>query len=211
MKQLWQRGWDFSFDKRWLVPLVGLPLLIMGFTIIGINLMGGSIDWQYGIPPTMIVPVFLLIYLLNALPEEYGWRGFALGRLQARHSALMASLLLGVLHGLWHLPLHFIDGTTQQVIPVWEFILKVTVGAIIYTWLYNQSDGNLFVVSLYHALSNTLGGAVPFWITNQGRWINFGVELVMVIVIVVVYGAQRLTRNKGKRSVAQMEAAQMRN
>ena len=192
------------FRQALVGPVVGFAAVDHGLHHHRDQPNGGRIDWQHGIPAVAIVPVFLLLYLFNALPEEYGWRGFALGRLQARNSALMASLLLGVLHGLWHLPLHFIAGTTQQVIPVWEFMLKVTIGAIIYTWLYNQTDGNIFVASLYHALSNTLGGAIPFWITSQGRWINFGVELVVVIVIVVVYGAERLTRDNGKIEVTQM-------
>ena len=37
--------------------------------------------------------------------EEPGWRGFALDRLVARHSPIRATLLLGVVWGLWHLPL----------------------------------------------------------------------------------------------------------
>jgi hypothetical protein len=37
--------------------------------------------------------------------EEIGWRGFALPRLQYRRTALIASLVLGTLHALWHLPL----------------------------------------------------------------------------------------------------------
>ena len=201
MKRLWKRGWDFSFDKRWLVPLFGLPLLTIGGTIVGINLAGGSIDWQHGVSPAMIVPVFLIIYLTNALPEEYSWRGYALGRLQVRTSPLAASLILGVIHALWHLPLHFLEGTVQQQMPILDFALKVVVGTIIYTWLYNHTGGSVFVATLYHAFANLLGAAVPYWLTSQGRWINMGIELVVVAVIAGLYGARTLTRSTPQRVV----------
>jgi hypothetical protein len=75
-------------------------------------------------------------------------------------------------------------------------VQQAAVGTIIYTWLFNHTGGSVFVASLYHAFSNTLAGAVPFWVTSQGRWINFGVELVVVIAIVAVYGAERLTQGR---------------
>jgi len=125
MKTLWKRGWDFKFDKKWLAVVFLIPAITSGLTILVINLMGGEILWEHQpIPLMMAVPVLIIIFLTQALPEEYGWRGYALDRLQGRWNALTASLILGFLWGLWHLPLHFMSGTTQEVIPVGEFILK---------------------------------------------------------------------------------------
>ena len=196
MRRLWRNAWRFDFNKRWLLPLFGLPILVMAVTVGGMYAINVPVQWEHAVPPAMIVPVFLLIYLTNALPEEYGWRGFALPRLQTGLTALVASLVLGVLHGLWHLPLHFIDGTTQAEIPIWEFVLKIMAGAIIYTWILNNNRGNLFLAVLYHAFTNILAAAVPYWVSSEGRWISFGVEAAVVIVIVLVYGARTLSRTK---------------
>lgn len=101
-----------------------------------INLMGGQILWDLApLPLSFAIPIFFIIFLTQGLPEEYGWRGFALDRLQLRWNALTASLVLGFMWGLWHLPLHFMIGTTQEIIPVYEFILRQMVGAIFFTWI----------------------------------------------------------------------------
>lgn len=195
MKTLWKRGWNFKFEKKWLAIVLLIPVITSGLTILIINLLGGEILWEHQpLPLIMAVPVFIIIFLTQALPEEYGWRGFALDRLQGRWNALTASLILGFLWGLWHLPLHFMVGTTQEVIPVVDFILKQMVGAIFYTWVYNNTNRNVFLAILLHAVWNVFGGLIPYWVTSQGRWVNFGVEIVIAALIIIIYGAKTLVR-----------------
>lgn len=128
---LWKRGWSWSAGKRWLLPVL---LLLPGGTLLTVGvvtLLGEPLRMEHAVPVAMLVPVFILIYLLNALPEEYGWRGYALDRLQARWNALVSSLTLGTIWGLWHRPLHFIAGSVQEVIPVWQFTAMSVVLAVL--------------------------------------------------------------------------------
>jgi membrane protease YdiL (CAAX protease family) len=111
VRRLWKRGWDWRFRKVRLIPTL-LPMPAIGaVTAILLSVFGRGVAWEYGLPPIMIAPIFLLILVTNALPEEYGWRGFALDRLQQRWSALTSSLILGALWGVWHLPLFMISGS----------------------------------------------------------------------------------------------------
>jgi membrane protease YdiL (CAAX protease family) len=126
-----------------------------------------------------------LIWLLGAYPEEYGWRGYALPRLLKINSPLVASLVLGILWGIWHLPLHFIPTTTQYVIPIWQYLLQTIVLSILYTWLHKGTRGSVFIASMFHAFSNIAGAAIPYWTTEAGRWISFGLMLVTAVIIVV--------------------------
>ncbi len=119
MKQLWLRAWHLQFEKKWLLPALFLGLFTTGTTAGLIVLMGGTIEWEHGLPLAALGPVFVLIFITNALPEEFGWRGYALDRLQNGSNALVASLILGAIWGVWHLPLHFMDGTVQEIIPVY--------------------------------------------------------------------------------------------
>ena len=194
IKKLWNRAWNFKFDKKWLLITLLVPVVTSGITIAAIYLIGKLVPWQHqSLPPLLSIPIFIAIYLTQALPEEIGWRGFALDHLQDKYNALTASLILGFVWGLWHLPLHFMRGTTQEVIPVIEFILKQMVGSIFYTWIYNNSNKNLFLIILLHALWNVGGGLIPYWVTPTGRWVSFIVEVVLAIVVIIIFGAERMT------------------
>ncbi len=197
LKSFWKRGWDFSFQKKWLLTIMLIPIVISGLTIVAMQFIGEPIQWDLApLPLSFAVPIFFIIFLTQALPEEYGWRGFALDRLQVRWTALTASLVLGFLWGLWHLPLHFMSGTTQEIIPIYQFILKQMVGAIFFTWIYNNSNRNVLLAAITHAVWNVFGGLIPYWISDTGRWINFSIELILAVLIVLVYGAKTMVREK---------------
>jgi membrane protease YdiL (CAAX protease family) len=69
----------------------------------------------------VLLPIIFLanLFVGGPLAEEFGWRGFALPRLQTGMSALRASLIIGVLWGFWHLPFFLFEGTssTEGIFP----------------------------------------------------------------------------------------------
>ncbi len=195
IKELWGRGWKINFKKKWLLPTLLLGPITALLAAAFIYLGKGAFSWDYGIPALMIAPIFLLIYFANALPEEYGWRGYALDPLQNRFNALKASLVLGLLWALWHLPLFFIKGTTQAAIPLYQFILQTMVLAIFYTWLHNNTNGSVLIAALFHAVSNTAAAAIPFWTTDFGRWVDFGILLLISGIVLWRWGWQQLSRD----------------
>jgi len=90
--------------------------------------------------------------------EEIGWRGYVLPRLQAKHTALAASLILGVIWGFWHLPKFLSHWNTVSF--AW-FMVHTLAGSVLYTWMYNGTKGSLLLVTLFHASANTAGMFVP--------------------------------------------------
>lgn len=82
--------------------------------------------------------------------EELGLRGFALPRLQQRMSPFAASLVLGVLWGLWHLPLLL----GRDPVSVVAFLLLGIALTFVFTWLFNGSGGSLLPPLLLHATQN---------------------------------------------------------
>ncbi|MBN1402485.1 MAG: CPBP family intramembrane metalloprotease, partial [Anaerolineae bacterium] len=93
-----------------------------------------------------------LIFDALANGEELAWRGLVLPRLQARSSALLSSLLLGAIWGVWHLPKFW---ATPDAIGIAYAMLHTVLAAVLYTWVFNGTGGSLLLVTLLHAAYNT--------------------------------------------------------
>ena len=138
----------------WYVVVLVAPGLIMGTAFLLWRALGGP---TLPAPPLSIwlsLPVLIVVLLIPALFEEVGWRGFALPRLQLRYNALVASLILGVIHASWHIPLWFIPGLGFDSLPFPFYALLVIGLAVIFAWLYNSTSGSLLVIGLFHAAIN---------------------------------------------------------
>ena len=93
--------------------------------------------------------------------EEIGWRGFALPRLSARFGLARASLLLGGLWAVWHLPQFYIADadTYHQSFLVWS--AQVVAMSVTFAWLYARTGGSVLLVMLLHAAINNSKDIVP--------------------------------------------------
>ena len=97
----------------------------------------------------LVVPVFAPI------GEEPGWRGFALPRLQAEHSPLVSTVMLGVVVALWHLPLIFLS--EENFSPI--FLVATVAVTFFYTWLFNHTDGSVFMTIVAHAAEGLIAAS----------------------------------------------------
>ncbi len=93
--------------------------------------------------------IMILVFLsITSLGEEIGWRGFVLPRLQRRFSALTSSVFLGMVWGIWHIPMFISTGMNLSSLLVQ--LLTIISFSIIITWVYNNTKGSLFIVWLFH-------------------------------------------------------------
>jgi uncharacterized protein len=122
--------------------------------------------------------------LHTAVGEELGWRGFALPRLQARNGPIGASVRIGVAWALWHLPLFVLladyDNAGTDVVSVVSmfaiFTAGLTIGlSVIQTWLYNRSDGSVFLAVLTHGAANASFAFLPTtWLPTAVAFTSVG-------------------------------------
>ena len=201
---LWRVGW-----KWYLAAFFLLPILILGGVYINTALTGVPPDYGtvmaykiFGASatlPLLVVPWFLYEIVTNG--EEIGWRGYVLPRLQAKHTALAASLILGVIWGFWHLPKFLSHWNTVSF--AW-FMVHTLAGSVLYTWMYNGTKGSLLLVTLFHASANTAGMFVPMANTvsneNMGTYVIYVLlEVLAALIVVLVTGPERLSRTQAKQ------------
>ncbi len=197
LKALLKRGWNFKFKKLWLIPILGLIPFIALLSLLLVIFIDGTWVLSYATSLVMFVPLLFIIFFTGGpLGEEYGWRGYALDRLQSRWNALTSSIILGLIWGLWHLPLHFIPGTTQQAVPFYQNLIILTLSSIIYTWLHNNTGRSIAVALLIHLAANMSGAFIPYWVSDYGRWISFFITLIAIILILIIYKPKKLKKEE---------------
>jgi membrane protease YdiL (CAAX protease family) len=183
----WRVGWQW-----YLVVILGPALFSV--VVAGVYvLLGGS--WAEAAPPAllegplMMLPLFLVILTLtDGLGEELAWRGFALPRLLTRYNALAASLILGVLWALWHLPLLWTEGNGMFHQPVWLLLMDVTAKSVLFTWVFLHTRGSVLIAMLFHGATNlfivspdvasTGDLALPL-LAAVAKWVLVGIVLVV--------------------------------
>ena len=206
-----------AFFRKWLIWRVGFqwylvvlfePALATLIVLAGTSLLGGpSFDFAHppiaqrsplplpsGISPwLLIVPLFLLFGLLGGpLGEEPGWRGYALAKLQDRYSALGASLLLGILWAMWHLPFFFIPGTIQSTTPFLLFACGTLANSILITWVYNHTRGSVLLTFLFHNALNITAVYLPLSLWDN--WQGVVAQCLVALIVVIAAGPARLSR-----------------
>jgi membrane protease YdiL (CAAX protease family) len=150
----WRVGWVW-----YLLLIVGYPLIyLVGLLpLVGPDAYAGA--WQK-LPAffTAYLPMLAICMVFPALGEEPGWRGFALPRLQQRYHPLLATLILGSMHALWHVPAYFIPGMYYEgpfnLLYALSNSGSIIAASILWTWFYNQGRNSIFFAMLIHAASN---------------------------------------------------------
>jgi membrane protease YdiL (CAAX protease family) len=158
---------------------------------------------------TGLVPGFFVLLLVPGFGgawEEPGWRGYALPRLQVGRSALLASLILGLLWAFWHLPLMVVGEVN------WSDIVLVIAASVVFAWVFNSASGSVLIAMVMHAMNNTISGSFfgPMFSgadSVRESWLLAALWVAVAIVVVVATGPEHLSRKHSKQEPAQYEIA----
>ena len=134
---------------------------------------------------TTLLPLMITGMLIGALGEEIGWRSFLQPILEKKNSVLVASILVGIIWGLWHVG-HYKSGLLFMT----GFLLFTISVSIIVAWLLRGTEYNLIISAMFHLSIN-----ICFWVffhnsltDSKFMLVNGLVWLIPAIGIVVLTG-----------------------
>lgn len=195
----------------WYAVALLLPVAISGgAALLNVVVLGASAPSPAELGAwSGLVPTFFLLLLVPGTGgawEEPGWRGYALPKLQGGHSALLASLILGVVWAFWHLPLMVIGQihlSDAVYIVAWTVVL---------TWVFNNTNGSVLIAMLMHNMHNVISGYYFSAMFSGADWVRQGWLLValwcaVAAIVVVVNGPEHLSRKYTRQTLTPPEAS----
>jgi membrane protease YdiL (CAAX protease family) len=146
------KGWPLAMGGPIALHFVSfLVLSITGLAIFAAPQITGSVAFA-----VLKISTGLAVGTFFALGEEIGWRGYMLPRLLGR-GVVPAMLLVGFLHGVWHLPLmlttdyYHNSGNPLLVVPL--FLVTLTLAGVFFGFL-RLWTGSVWPVAIAHAMVN---------------------------------------------------------
>ena len=171
----------FSLQGRsikWLIPAIFIPVLcIVDSSLVMSTFNITYVSWDGDV---MFYILNIAAMLAGCCAEEIGWRGFLLPHLQKRYSPFFSSIIVGVLWGAWHL--NFTGGILGFIL----YTVTIIEMAILMTWLFNKTNGNLFLMTMWHFMFN-LSSHIFLWerfsiYLYMVESIIFGVACVIIVL-----------------------------
>lgn len=152
------RFWRRAIDFRRIPPAWYVVMLVLAFVPNAIARLfpgGSGVDLADGLEMALLP----FVAVIAGLVEEPGWRGFALDHLIGKMSGLVASLVIGVVWMVFHLPLYGIEGFVSQEegfgsFKFWADMVAILLLGLLYAWIVLNTDRSILAAILVHAVGN---------------------------------------------------------
>lgn len=167
---------------RWYLFAILYMPAVKGLVVLSHLLITGR--WpRFGQEGPFVIAVAILISTPVQAGEEIGWRGYALPRIASRIGLGPASIVVGILWGVWHLPLFYLPGADKygQSFPL--YVAGVMAFSVALAWLYGKTGGSLLLMMLMHSAFNQTIGVVPDVLRPGERPFALGASLSFLLTL----------------------------
>ena len=146
-----QAAMKFVFRYKRNTMLSFWTLAAMAIAVIGIS----SMEFNAALPWYLLPVVFLQAVFIYGGEEELGWRGIMQPILEKKLPFPIATVITGTVWGIWHIPLWFIEGSSQQNMAFPLFLALGVFLSFFLAALYKRTQC-VFACNVFHGLINTL-------------------------------------------------------
>ncbi len=168
----------------YLIVLLGPALLCLASRQISLFL-GSNIHHLKPLPDVLqaFATTFVIYFFLNT--EEFAWRGYALPQLQDRFGITKATFILGIIWGVFHLPLFLMKGGHPAGYPFPLYLLMTLAMTFTFTWVFNNTNGSLLLVHFLHQSLNACAEAIPFYPRATGSLLAMIIAIVLLSLVAI--------------------------
>jgi membrane protease YdiL (CAAX protease family) len=202
VRQLFARLLKWRVGIHWYLIVLFLPA-VMNLAVRQIGtMMGLKIPSLAGLETLLVAfaSTFAAYLFLNT--EELAWRGVALPKLQQRFTPNVSSLIIGIIWGIFHLPIFFMKGGHPAGFPFHLYMVMVVAMSFIFTWAFNGTGGSLLIVHLLHQSVNTWTEVLPSYPKAVGSVVPAMCTTAILVIWAIVVSIPRKSGGNPKVSTA---------
>ncbi|MCJ7736835.1 MAG: CPBP family intramembrane metalloprotease [Anaerolineae bacterium] len=199
LRALFSRAVRWRVNPLWYAAALLICPAVVGLSYVAQGLLGGPLaPIDLGAKLVMAIPIALVASIM----EEFGWRGFALPRLQRRYSAVVSTLIVGLGWAAWHAPINYLVAVNYgpQALPMMLLLAAdVLPISLIMTWIHNNAQQSMLLMVLSHFAIT--GSSIVFGLTNatpgdevRNYLVITAIRVLVAIAIIVATGPKRLVR-----------------
>ena len=185
LADLWRRMARWRVGWWWLSVVAILMAGGVGLLITGGVVHSGDLTLYNGISAGIgPLATIAVVFLLNGVGEELGWRGFLADRLLKGHSLTATALLVALVWAPWHAPLFFFLSSFKDftIVGGVGWVIGLTAGSFVLTWLYRGSGSSILLVAVWHTAFNFTSATAAF----SGSAAAISSTVVMVAAVAIV-------------------------
>ena len=191
--------------RAWMAIAISLVFICFeSFVVQSISkLFGGSVLGFEGLKLILHNPLMFFYFLFwglisGPLSEEVGWRGFLSDMIVTKENIFKSTILIGLIWGIWHLPLFFYPAQIQyewahtNFLLVICFVFSCVTNALVYSAIYVISGRRVFSIFFLHMFENIiLTGAMIYPFSDVYKVLVNPVTIVIDIAFYLI-----ITRTK---------------
>ena len=200
-----RRRW-FQSLRQWRIPPVAAAVAVLLLPLTFICCLAVATALTPGAPRVEAPPVGTILAVLAGMfvtagvGEESGWRGFLLPELRKSVGPILASFIVAIVWFVWHSPLFWVIGATQQQIPASSFALGILSYSLVLTWLVEVSNNSTLAAMLFHSTANVSFWLAEAYVKNMPQYHLLSRGYVGAIAVFGVVAAFLLVRRDRKAS-----------